>query len=306
MIELSRDERIRLAALAQVEALRARWDDHVPAGELERGFLFEGQQIRLVGPGMGIFKPRQLGDGPITMRTSLRSSYLDEPAAAGAGLHYDFAPPAREYDNDGLKRLAALCRPLIYLIQVASRNQGSEYAIVAPVYVRAWDDARRTFDISFRPAQQFEGLRDKNGGAVAEAALRDLVEPAYRTIELRARLHQAHFRRVVLRAYRERCTVCGMRVRPLLDAAHIVPDSEGGSASITNGIGMCVLHHRAFDRGILGVRPDYTVRVSADRLSSADAFALRALRDFDGRTIGLPRDPADHPSQEALERLARA
>ncbi|MBK8979645.1 MAG: HNH endonuclease [Planctomycetes bacterium] len=303
MIGLDRNEQIRLAALARAEELRRQWDDRVPAREIERGFDFGGHRVRFVGPGMGIFKPRQLTDGPITVRTQLASSYDDEPLEAGAGLRYDFAPPAREYDNDGLKRLCELGRPLIYLIQVAPRAQGSEYAILAPVFVTGWDDARRTFEISFRAARS---LTLAQGDAIAERPARDRVEPAYRMVELRARLYQAHFRRLVLQAYRHRCTVCELRVRPLLDAAHIVPDRDGGDASVQNGLGLCVLHHRAFDRGLLRVRPDYTVDVAPTAVPRGDDFAARTLLEFHGRHIVLPRDRALWPSAEALHRIATA
>jgi hypothetical protein len=35
----------------------AVWGDAVPAAELTKGFAFEGQQIKLVSWGRGIFKP---------------------------------------------------------------------------------------------------------------------------------------------------------------------------------------------------------------------------------------------------------
>jgi len=301
-LRLDRDEQIRVAALARAAELRRQWDDHVPAAEIECGFEFEGQRVRLVGPGMGIFKPRQLGDGPISVRTQLASSYADEPLEGGAGLRYDFAPRAREYDNDGLKRLCALGRPLIYLIQVAPRARGSEYAILAPVFVAGWDDRRRTFEISFHAVPALSPIPTEVGEYVGS----DRVEPAYRMQELRARLHQAHFRRLVLQAYRHRCSVCELRVRPLLDAAHIVPDHEAGDASVQNGLGLCVLHHRAFDRGLLRVRPDYTVRIAPEASPPGDDFAVRALREFDGGRLVLPRDRALWPSRDALERIASA
>src|SRR5690606_5413824 len=136
----------------------------------------------------------------------------------GAGIEYEFAPPAREYDNVGLARLVDLRRPLIYLIQVAPRSHGSEYAIVAPVFVTGRDDAKRRFAIALSPPQGAWSTDQ-----VADRISVDRVEPAYRMVELKARLHQAHFRKLVLRAYRQRCAVCALRVRPLLDAAHIVP-----------------------------------------------------------------------------------
>lgn len=300
-MQLAHDERLRLAALSHAERLREAFDDHVPAREFEQGFEFEGQRVRLVGPGMGIFKPKQLDDGPISIRSSLASRYSDEPAADGSSLRYDFAPRAREYDNDGLKRLCELGRPLIYLIQVAPKRLGSEYAIVAPVYVVGWTESARRFEIALRPSWA-EASRE---GLVSEVAP-SLVERAYRHVELAVRLHQAHFRRAVLAAYRQRCAVCELAIRPLLDAAHILPDAAGGEPRVENGLGLCVLHHRAFDRDLLRVTPEYTIRIDASLAGAADAFAREALLAFEGRRLTVPREERLRPSPEALARRAGA
>ena len=47
---------------------------------------------------------------------------------------------------------------------------------------------------------------------------------AYAETVARARLHQAHVTKETLAAYAGRRCVCELRERPLLDAAHIVPD----------------------------------------------------------------------------------
>ncbi len=63
---------------------------------------------------------------------------------------------------------------------------------------------------------------------------------AYATTIAKARLHQAHFRRATLIAYKHRCCVCELREPPLLDAAHIIPDRlPDGVAMVRNGLGMC-------------------------------------------------------------------
>ena len=51
----------------------------------------------------------------------------------------------------------------------------------------------------------------------------------------------------------------------LLDAAHIVPDADEGEPVIPNGLALCKLHHAAFDRYFLGVRPDYVLQVRPDQ-----------------------------------------
>ena len=73
----------------------------------------------------------------------------------------------------------------------------------------------------------------------------------YGTAKKKIRLHQQRFRDLLLRHYPAECSYCQIRVIELLEAAHLVPDSEGGAASIANGRILCANHHLALDRGIL-------------------------------------------------------
>jgi hypothetical protein len=67
----------------------------------------------------------------------------------------------------------------------------------------------------------------------------------------RQRLHQAPLRRAALRRHGSRCMYCGLDVPEILEAAHIVSDSEGGAASTDNILILCANHHTAFDAGLL-------------------------------------------------------
>jgi putative restriction endonuclease len=73
-----------------------------------------------------------------------------------------------------------------------------------------------------------------------------------------------------------------------LDAAHILPDrDERGRPEIPNGLALRKIHHGAFDAALLGVAPDYRIRVRADVLAEIDgpmdvprAERLRPNRDY--------------------------
>ena len=80
---------------------------------------------------------------------------------------------------------------------------------------------------------------------------------AYATRAVMQRLHQKHFRRIVLTAYRNQCAICRLKYLDLLDAAHILEDKHPkGEPLVSNGLGMCKIHHSAFDARILGIDPD--------------------------------------------------
>jgi putative restriction endonuclease len=107
----------------------------------------------------------------------------------------------------------------------------------------------------------------------------------------------------VLRAYREQCAICRLRHEELLDAAHILPDGHPrGEPVVPNGLALCKLHHAAFDRHVLGVRPDLTVELRPDVLREPDGPMLKyGLQGFQGARLPLPRDPALRPNREFVE-----
>nr|WP_053777169.1 HNH endonuclease [Gordonia sp. NB41Y] len=127
----------------------------------------------------------------------------------------------------------------------------------------------------------------------------------YAKTESKRRLHQPVFRATVMRAYETRCAVCSLRHGELLDAAHIIPDAEeAGIASVRNGLALCKIHHAAFDKKILGIRPDnYVVEIRQDLLDEIDGPMLRhGLQDHHGRRLMVvPRARAERPDHDLLE-----
>jgi hypothetical protein len=82
---------------------------------------------------------------------------------------------------------------------------------------------------------------------------------------IRARLGQRFFRGSIMANYRERCCVCGMPITELLIASHIIPwkDREDLRLNPSNGLCLCALHDKAFDRGLLAIDDDYKVLISS-------------------------------------------
>src|SRR5262249_23592892 len=71
----------------------------------------------------------------------------------------------------------------------------------------------------------------------------------------------------ILKAYGERCAVCGFDVKisgiPVaIEAAHIKWRQVNGPDIESNGIALCVMHHRLFDRGAFTIDRKYMVHVS--------------------------------------------
>ncbi len=109
------------------------------------------------------------------------------------------------------------------------------------------------------------------------------------------------FRNRVLRAYEYRCAICGFDVRidhtPIgLEAAHIKWHTAGGPDTETNGIALCALHHKLFDRGAFTLSDDMKIIVS-DRANGSRGFK-EWLMDFHGKTIKYPQRTAYIPHRD--------
>lgn len=124
----------------------------------------------------------------------------------------------------------------------------------------------------------------------------------YATRAVMQRLHQQQFRRVVLRAYRERCAICRLGHLDLLDAAHILADRHPkGAPVVTNGLGLCKIHHSAFDTNIIGIDPDAKVHVRSEILIEVDGPMLKhGLQEVHGSRLVLPRETSSRPNRDLL------
>lgn len=99
-------------------------------------------------------------------------------------------------------------------------------------------------------------------------AIRDIPPSPRRTVlqQIQRKVRDQRFRRSILVAYDYRCAMSGIQL-DLLEAAHIIPvEHERGTDEIKNGICLSAIHHRAFDQGLLGIRPDYSVIMNQRRL----------------------------------------
>jgi len=125
-------------------------------------------------------------------------------------------------------------------------------------------------------------------------------EPRYGTPSLvRPRMGQGLFRRVVCEAYGGACAVTSEHSVPVLEAAHIVPYSQGGVHSVDNGLLLRQDLHRLFDRGYVTVTPDFVFRVG-DSLRN-EFHNGRTYYGLDGTPITLPSETALKPDREKLE-----
>lgn len=116
-----------------------------------------------------------------------------------------------------------------------------------------------------------------------------------------ARVRDVQFRIAVIRAYQHRCAVCGYDMRLGncdlgIEAAHIKWHQAGGPDTITNGLCLCVLHHRVFDRGALGIDDDCRIVIS-EEVHGGTAVEEWLLR-FEGQFLRKPQRRDQSPSKD--------
>ncbi len=184
------------------------------------------------------------------------------------------------------------------------------YQILYPCYLMEWNP--RNLFCTVAIGSQFEltqpsAVRDTAGQyeSVQPPATRESTPPIerrYSTIEAKVRLHQAEFRELVLSAYDRRCSVSGLPIPELLQAAHIIPDrDERGQPDITNGLCLSILHHTAYDRNLLGIDPDGRIVVAESVLKQHDGPTLEtAIKALHGQMIRLPHHDKDRPNRDYL------
>lgn len=292
------DDEVRAAAMAQVRQLRDIHGGRIPRSALMAGVSLRGQRIPIWNYQKGIFKPAALGPGgaALSVQTSAESPYGDVHDAEAGQIVYKYrgSDPSHS-DNVALRRAMEDQRPLIYLVAV----DPGFYDAILPVYVAGDNPAALEFtlmaDQVFAPAYSVD--------VVKTAARRE-----YATRAVLQRLHQQQFRRMVLVAYQEQCCICRLKHVELLDAAHILPDRHPkGEPVVTNGLGLCKIHHSAYDAHIIGIDPESRVHVREDILREKDGPMLKhGLQEVAGSQIIVPRRDDLRPNREFLaERFDR-
>lgn len=265
--------------------------------DLLTGFRYSGMPVTLIGPA-GIWFPKGFNI-PISITTTSSGPYNDGFTEDGF-LEYKYrGMDANHRDNIGLENACITRTPLIYFHSI----KPGKYVAVWPVSIIENDPANLTVRAAIDPA--YNSLVSN----ISKSILSDSPESVigirkYITAMTRQRLHQSAFRELVLDAYSRQCTMCKLQHPELLDAAHIIPDSEDdGLPVIRNGLSLCKIHHAAYDRDIIGITPDYVIKVREDILYEVDGPMLKyGLQSLNNNKIILPKHKTDYPDKERLER----
>lgn len=261
--------------------------------ELRKECIIEGQIVPLLGP-QGIFKPKIIDYFPISITTSPNSPYTDSISDKTITYKYRGQDP-KFHENIRLKEAMKQRIPLVYFFGLVP----GKYLVHVPVFISKADDINLTFTVE-ADAGQKSLWKELEKNQVGDPVF-DEVRRRYATSEVIVRLHQRSFREKVLSAYQDHCAFCRLKHRELLDAAHIIPDNEGGPATVNNGLALCKIHHAAFDKNILGINEDFRIEVRQDILTEVDGPMLKyGLQEFHHKKIILPSSRKLYPDKEFI------
>jgi putative restriction endonuclease len=284
-----RDSAFRVAAMDHVRRHADELGGTVTRSVLEE-FVFDGMRIPLIARQQGIRNPQML-PATLSIGTYLGSPYADELGEDGF-LRYDMrAGDPHRGDNRKLRIACERGVPLIYFEQQRDRT----FLPYLPVYLAREEPALRRFVLAIEQDQYLLARRFEMGESEIERRFAEQMT--------KRRLHQPRFRANVMIAYTRRCALCSLAHPDLLDAAHITPDAdESATAATSNGIAMCKIHHAAYDRSILGITPDYVIKVDREVLHEVDGpmlkHGIQELHDQELRV--LPRSLRERPDRERL------
>ncbi len=155
--------------------------------------------------------------------------------------------------------------------------------------------------LAFESQQALQNLDDKKT-IVGETEIELPTGETETTRLVRTRLVQGFFRDAVLSSYEFKCAICNLDLPELLSASHIIPWSKDVArrADPRNGLSLCAIHDRAFDRGLLSLNDSFEVLL-AERIksnTSKNHLQSTAFLEMEGKSITLPKRFT--PDREAL------
>lgn len=123
-------------------------------------------------------------------------------------------------------------------------------------------------------------------------------------ITTQKRKRDPNFRIEVIRAYQRRCAICDYDAQLSgnlfgLEAAHVKWHAYGGLDTIDNGIALCSFHHKAFDKGAIGLNDDLKLIVSSDL--SGNKMLEQLVYEFENKAIRTPQGGFLPPNDRYIE-----
>lgn len=211
------------------------------------------------------------------------------------GSYLDFARPVPFNDVDGPIERG--------LLNEQGRLSGRTQSAVRPISPQDFNRiVERGLDDQESLLPRIESPESVTGFEESQAS-HIFEQPRDRIQQLTLRIVRDRvFRKIVLRAYDERCAITGLKIingggRAEVAAAHIQPVQHNGPDIVHNGIALSGTAHWMFDRGLISLSDDLEIIVSRQ---VNDVDSVQAFINKSGRAT-LPLRAADRPHPHFLK-----
>jgi putative restriction endonuclease len=261
-------------------------------------YQFPRQYLRrveaCVGDWIVYYEPSKVNDTRGYFAMAKVHQVIPDPAAPGMylaliepGTYLDFVNPVPFNGADGLVERG--------LINDEGRISGRAQSAVRPLSPA---DFNRIIDLAFDASEVVLPRVDEIGvGLQEEQTPFQFEQSRDRVSYIGSRIVRDRiFRRIVLRAYDERCAITGLKLingggRAEVSAAHIRPVEKSGPDVIHNGIALSGTAHWMFDRGLISLSDDLDILISrqVNDLDSVQGFINKTRRALS------PRRQLDRP-----------
>lgn len=274
-----------------------------PAEQYQFPSQYLGRVEACVGDWIIYYEPRKIAETRGYFAIAKVQRVIADPGAPGMylaliepGSYLDFANPVPFSDANGPiergvlnehGRMSGRAQSAVRQISASDFSRIVELGLAegSPLLPRVDGDVRSSeFDEGQQAPFAFEQQRDRINLTVSRV-LRDRV-----------------FRRIVLRAYGERCAITGLKLingmgRAEVAAAHILPVEKNGPDIISNGIALSGTAHWMFDRGLISLADDLEILVSRH---TNDPDGVRSIINKTGRALP-PKRASDRPHPHFLK-----
>lgn len=181
--------------------------------------------------------------------------------------------------NSASMRLANFAHIDPYIINSGRNGLAGGESVCQPIWDEYYNDKERLY----REAAEIRArLRNQTIEESLQILPNDYIGHVRETV-IKQRVDQNAFRSMILNNYNDICAITGINDKRLLIASHIIPWSKRKDTRLNpeNGICLSVLYDKAFDQGLIAIRPDdYTIMTSP---SLKDKLTKNVFQDHFGR-----------------------
>ncbi len=272
--------------------------DDSPSERYQFPRQYLGRVSACIGDWIIYYEPVKVPNSRGYFAVALVDQVIDDPTAPGMylalmrpGSYIDFVHPVAFSTNGQVTEEGVL--------NVDGKISGRAQSAVRPI---SSVDFERILSLGLNDEEPILPRRDHDAGIGFNEPPSSLIfeEDRERSSFLSSRIVRDRiFRRVVLRAYDERCSITGLKLingggRAEVAAAHIRPVEANGPDIVSNGIALSGTAHWMFDRGLISLSDDLEILISRQ---TNDPEGVRAFINKSGRANAPVRaSERPHPS----------